>query len=227
MPPPDGGGGVNRKALIVIVAAIVLVVAGVVGVAVALTSGDDGKGDPGDTDDAGFCPAYQDYLDSFLRVDFEAPQEEQVQTMVNALKDYAAALEDRGAPDDMPEDARDGMELFVGWADKLDPDDFSGIEDFESFEDQFSEEENAAGEAFFGYVEEVCGGPPTDVPSLDLPTDLPTALPTELPPGLPSDFLSDIPSEFLTMLPSDFLSDIPSEYLTMIPSELLTMFPTQ
>jgi hypothetical protein len=233
---------VNGKALAVIIGAIVIVVGGVVGGAIALTSGDDddqGKDDnsstdPGDASVEEFCAPYQDYIDSFTSVDFSAPEEEQLQTLVGAIKDYAAAVDDVGAPDDMPDDAREGMEFLVGWADDLDPADFTSVEDFDNFDEQFSEDEKAAGDAFFAYVDETCGGVPTDVPSdlptdipSDLPTDLPSDLPTELLTDLPTDFLSGIPSEYLTMLPSDFLSGIPSEYLTMLPSEFLTLIPTE
>jgi hypothetical protein len=170
-------------------------------------------------------------MDSFLDADLSAPEEEQVQALVSAIKTYAETLDDLGTPEGMPDDAREGMEFLADWADDLDPADFTSIEDFENFDEQFSEDEQAAGDAFFAYVEETCGGP-TDVPT-DVPTELPTVpsdlptMPSEFPTELPSDFLSNIPSEYLTMLPSDFLSDIPSEYLTMIPSEFLTMFPTE
>lgn len=204
--------------------------------AVAVASGGDDDDDPADDDnnsdtsgDASieeFCAPYQDYMDAFLNLDYTAPEEEQVQTMVGGIKDYAAALDDIGAPDEMPDEARDGMEFLIDWADDLDPDDFTTIDDFESFEDEFSDDENAAGEAFFDYVEETCGGTPTE-----LPTDLPTDLPTELPTDLPTDFPTEIPSDFLSYLPSDFptefLTEIPSEYLTMLPSDFLSAFPTQ
>ena len=230
----------NGKALAVIIAAIVLVVAGVVGAAVALTTGDDDDdkaNDDNDSSDTGgeisveeFCEPFQTYMDSFLDVDITAPEEEQVQTLVGAIKDYAAALDDLGTPEGMPDDAREGKEVLVDWAEDLDLDHFTSIEDFENFEDEFSDDENAAGEAFFAYAEKTCSGAPTDLPTdipSDLPTDLPTEFPSDFPTELPSDFLSNIPSDYLTMLPSDFLSDIPSEYLTMIPSEFLTMFPTE
>lgn len=221
----------NGKALAVIIAAIVLVVGGIVA-AVAVASGgddDDSADDDNDSSDTSgdasieeFCAPYQDYMDSFLDVDFTAPEDQQVQSMVQAIKDYAAALDDLGAPDDMPDEAREGMEFLVDWADDLDPEDFTTIEDFENFDDEFSEDEDAAGEAFFAYVEETCGDTATE-----LPTDLPTDLPTELPTDLPTDFPTELPSDYLTMLPSDFMTMLPSEYLTMMPSDFMTMFPSE
>ena len=191
----------NGKALAVIIGAIVIVVGGVVGGAIALTSGDDddqasddnnSSSDNGDSSVEEFCAPYQDYMDSFTSVDFSAPEEEQVQTMVNAIKDYAAALDDVGAPDDMPDDAREGMEFLVGWADDLDPADFTSAEDFDNFDEQFSEEEQAVGDAFFAYVEETCGGGPTDVPT-DLPTDPPDGSPDGPADGLPDGAADGLP----------------------------------
>ena len=220
-----------------IIAAIVLVVGGIVAAVAVVSGGDDDDSaddDNNSSDTSGdasveeFCDAYQDYMDSFLNVDFTAPEDEQVQTMVNAMKDFAEAMDDIGAPEGMPDDARDGMEFLIDFADDLDPDDFNTIEDFEGFEDEFSEDENAAGEAFFAYVEETCGGP--DLPT-DIPTDLPTDLPTELPTDLPTDFPTDLPTDWMSYLPSDFptefLTAIPSDYLTMLPSDFLTAFPTE
>jgi hypothetical protein len=157
-------------------------------------------------------------MDSFLGVDFEAPEEEQVSTMVSAIKDYADALDDIGTPEGMPDDARDGMELLVDWADDLDPGDFTSIEDLENFGDQFSEEENVKGEAFFAYVEETCGGDPTDPEAS--PTDAATEEPTDSSTEMP-EIPSIDPSALLTMDPGDILSMIPREYHSLIPSEYL------
>ena len=220
-----------------IIAAIVVVVGGVVAGAVALTSGDDkGGGDKRSSrsDDASvaeFCEAYSSIASRMLDgIDLAASPEEQSAHAVEALRDWAAALDEIGAPDAMPDEARDGLEVVVETASELEPGDLQDLSDLESLQEDFSDAEQSAVQALEDYTTEHCNASiddlPTGLPS-DLPTGLPSDLPTTLPSDLPTDFLTDLPSDFLTMIPSDYLTMIPSDYLTMIPSDFLTMIPTQ
>ena len=119
---------------------------------------------------------------------------------VKAMKDWAAEMQDVGTPEDMPDDVRDGFEIFVDAARDL-PEDAS-LDDLQSFGDDLSEDDQAAGEAFGDWATEEC-------PNALLPTDLPTEL--------PSDLASDLPTEMPSELES-LMSDLPTD-----PSELESM----
>ena len=159
-----------------IIAAIVVVVGGVVAAAVALASGDDKRGGDqrssgsGDASVAEFCDAYSSLATRMLDgIDLTGSPEEQSESAVSVLQDWAVALEEIGAPEGMPDEARDGLELLVETASELDPGDLTNLSDLESLEEDFSDAEKEAAQALEDYTTENCS------PSIDdLPTDLPT-----------------------------------------------------
>lgn len=125
---------------------------------------------------------------------------------VKAIKDWAADMQDVGTPDDMPDDVRDGFEIFVDAARDL-PEDAS-LEDLQTFGDDLSEDDQAAGEKFGDWASQEC--PDALLPGVG---ELASDLPTELPSDLASDLPTELPSELESLM-----SDLPTD-----PSELESM----
>jgi hypothetical protein len=75
------------------------------------------------------------------------------------LKDLADKLEEVGTPEDMPEDAKKGLELLIGKIKEL-PDDATA-EDLAKVEKDFSEEDKANQEALQTYLGTKCINAPT------------------------------------------------------------------
>lgn len=126
---------------------------------------DDGDGGAGGSsssapDDASledFCGAFNGLFDEVMA---EAASGDSTK-MVRALKDWAAEIEEVGTPADMPEDARNGFELFVEQARGVDED--ATLADLERLGEGLSEAEQADGEAFSDWTTESC---PLDLPEL-------------------------------------------------------------
>ena len=74
--------------------------------------------------------------------------------VVKAVKEWAAGMEDVGTPDEMPDDARRGFDVFLDHAADLDED--MGIEDLQRLSTGLSKEEQADGEAFTTWVQDNC-----------------------------------------------------------------------
>lgn len=118
-----------------VVAALVLVLAG--------CSGSD-EPDAASTDD--FCAEFNALVEDVLGAGVDG--------QVTAVKDWAADMEDVGAPDEMPDDAQRGFALFLDHAADLDED--MGIEDLQRLGDGLSDDEQSDGEAFTGWVQDNC-----------------------------------------------------------------------
>ena len=129
-------------------ASLVLVAGGAVG------CGDDGGGGSakGD-DDSGastedFCGAFQAFADDLTDVTGEE------ENLGEILKKAAKRIEDVGTPKDIPDDAKEGLQLTLDAIADL-PDDASA-EDMSTLEDEFSEADKAKTDAFSKYLEETC-----------------------------------------------------------------------
>lgn len=120
-----------------------------VGGSMTACGGDDGVSD--DTvSTKDFCAAITKVQEAYAEVDGEAPTEEQV----SGVKDAVAELADQGLPEDVPDDARDGLELIAAEIADL-PDDATA-EDLQKAGEDFSEADDAKSEAFDDYVEDTC-----------------------------------------------------------------------
>lgn len=153
-------------------ASLVLVAGGAVG------CGDDGGGGSakGD-DDSGastedFCGAFQAFADDLTDVTGEE------ENLGEILKTAAKRIEDVGTPEDIPDDAKEGLQLTLDAIADL-PDDASA-EDMTGLEDGFSKEDKEKTDAFSDYLEKTCpdlgdssssesdsGGDSSDAPSDD------------------------------------------------------------
>ena len=180
--------------------------------------GDDGGGGgssaPDNTSTAEFCEAFNSL---FTEVMAKAGDGD-MSTVVSAIKEWAENMQEVGTPDDMPDEVRDGFEVFIDAASEIDED--ATLEDLQDLGGDLSEADQEAGDAFGDWATETC---PTAIPGLD---DLPSDLPTELPSDLES-MMSEMPSELASMmsdLPTDpselesMMSDLPTD-----PSELESM----
>ncbi len=133
-------------------ASLVLVAGGAVG------CGDDGDGggdggngggsDGGSASAEDFCAAFQGFQDDLGGM---TGQEE---NLGEILKDAAQQIEDVGTPEDIPDDAKEGLQLTLDALMAL-PDDAS-IEDMGGLEDDFSDADKEKTDAFTTYLEETC-----------------------------------------------------------------------
>jgi hypothetical protein len=186
----------------IIVAAVLIVAGGAVAAVLLLSGDDDGSDDAKDSPESASVEDFCDGLDAFdAEIDEDADADEQV----DRAHELAEDLMDIGTPEDIPEDARHGFEVYVGAFTEIEADDVEAFENAES-EDEFrellgiSEEDYADVTAFFTYAGENCfstDDAPTDIPTDAIPSDIPTdAVPTDFPTEIPSEFLSDFPSDF-------------------------------
>ncbi len=203
--------------------------AAALGLSLSACSGSPGTSAPSDASEDDFCEAYSSLQERvFEDLDLGATEEEQAQKVADAVRAWAEDLAAAGTPEGIPDEAREGYEVFVDAVQDL-PDDVTTA-DLDDLERDLSEDEQAAAEDFTSYAEDLCPSTfPTDLSSQldDLEDELPSDLPSELLENLPSDFPydelpsdlpSDFPSELLENLPSDFPYDeLPSDF----PSELL------
>jgi hypothetical protein len=95
-----------------------------------------------------FCGAAEEFENLFGELDVENSGDD-----VRALKDAAQELKDLGTPDDIPDDAREGLTLTLDKLIAL-PDDATA-DDFDAFF-AFDEEERAASMEFEGYLDDHC-----------------------------------------------------------------------
>lgn len=208
-PPPPTGGGSNKGKIALIVGLVVILLAGI-GTAVALVvSGDDDK--DGSVDKTAsteeFCKVYKQSEEFGDDTDLEAAQ------------DWASDMQDTGVPEDISDEARDGLELMIRTFKDAD-----SAEELDDADEKFSEEEKKSFEAFVTWAVKACYDMdlPSDmpsVPSID-PSDLPSLAPSDVPSFDPSDLPSIDPSDLPTFDPSDWessledleslLSDLPS-----------------
>lgn len=166
--------------------------------------GDGGSGSaaPDDASQEDFCEAFATLFKDIMAQALSGDPE----LTVKAIKDWADDMQDVGTPEDMPDEAREGFEVFIDAARDL-PDDAT-LEDLQALGDDLPEEDQAAGDAFGDWASETC--PDALLPGL--PSEIPSDLPTELPSDLES-MMSELPSDLESMM-----SDLPTD-----PSQLESM----
>ena len=137
------------------VATTALVLGGLTG-----CGGDDDGGGSSAPDDASkedFCSTFNGlYTDVMADVD---PDDDSA--AIKALKSWVDDMKEVGTPEDMPEDARKGFEVFIDEASKIDDD--ASMDDLDSLGDDLSDEDNDAAEAFGEWATDNC---PMDLPSI-------------------------------------------------------------
>ena len=140
---------------IALAAASLLLVAGG-----AAACGDDGGGKGSKASDGGgaadkgvstedFCGAFQDFSDDLEGV---TGTEE---NLGEILKKAAQRIEDVGTPDDIPDDAKEGLQLTLDAIDGL-PDDASAADMMSDIGADFTDEEQKSVDAFGDYLDKTC-----------------------------------------------------------------------
>jgi len=120
-------------------------------------------GAPTDASKDDFCEALND------ESVFEDADASDVGAYIDALKEQGENLEEVGTPDDISDDGREGFEIYIDAVKDLDADDFESLDDLDSIEDDYSDEENDQVDAFFEYGSDNCT---PDVPDVeDAPTE--------------------------------------------------------
>ena len=132
-------------------ASLVLVAGGAVGCGDD-SSGGSSKADGGSADKGAstedFCGAFQAFADDLQDV---TGQEE---NLGEILKKAAKKIEDTGTPEDIPDDAKEGLKLTLDSIQSL-PDDASA-EDMAGIEDDFSDADKKKTDAFSDYLDKTC-----------------------------------------------------------------------
>ena len=129
-----------------VAAALILVAGGAVG------CGDDDGGGGGSDDKTAsvddFCGAFQDFYDDLEGVTGEE------ENLGEILKKAAKRIEDVGTPEDIPDDAKEGLQLTLDAINDL-PDDASA-EDMAGIEKEYSDAEKEKTDAFTEYLGKTC-----------------------------------------------------------------------
>lgn len=153
-------------------------------------SSSDGSSAPDNASTDEFCDAFNSL---FTEVMAEAGTGD-MSKAVSAIKDWAENMQEVGTPDDMPDEVREGFEVFVDAASEIDED--ATLEDMQDFGGDLSEADQEAGDTFGDWATETC---PTELPGIgDLPSDIASDLASEMPTELPSELesmMSDLPTD--------------------------------
>jgi hypothetical protein len=118
--------------------------------------GGSGSEAPANASKEEFCGAFNDLFDDVLA---KASTDDSA-AAVRALKKWAADIGEIGTPAEMPDDARNGFEVFVDQTRDLDED--ATLADLEKFGEDVSDSDRADAEAFSDWTQDNC---PLDLPS--------------------------------------------------------------
>ncbi len=118
------------------------------------------SGPPDDASKEDFCDVVHNTAPFELSTDLA----QQTGPYARSLKSQAEHFEDVGTPEDIPDDAREGFEIYIDALDDVDADDLGNPE---NLKDEYSEDDPKV-EAFFTYQNEICVG------DLGVPTDFGT-----------------------------------------------------
>ena len=124
-------------------ASLVLVAGGAVG-----CGSDDGGSDDKTASKKDFCAAFQGFYDDLSGLTGTEDN------LGEILKKAAKKIEDVGTPDDISDDAKDGLQLTLDAIDEL-PDDATA-EDLSSLDSKFSDADQKKVDAFDSYLEKTC-----------------------------------------------------------------------
>ena len=135
-------------------AGFVLVLGGLAGCGGSDSDGGDGGdsgGMPTSASKEDFCGNFQGLAEDLGKLD---PQSD-ASTAVKALHDAADQMRETGTPEDIPDDARHGLEVTLDAISGL-PDDATS-DDISNLETTLSEEDQKDAAAFDKYLSEECG----------------------------------------------------------------------
>ncbi len=112
------------------------------------TASASASSDDGGTSTDDFCGAFAAFSDDLEGLTGEEPN------LGEILKEAAQRIEDAGTPEDISDDAKEGLQLTLDAIAAL-PDDATA-EDMTTLEQEFSEDEKAKTDAFSDYLEKTC-----------------------------------------------------------------------
>jgi hypothetical protein len=124
-------------------ASLVLVAGGAVA-----CGGDDGGGGGKTASKDDFCGAFEQFYQDLTGV------AEDEKNLAKVLKDAAKRIEDVGTPKDIPDDAKEGLELTLDAIHDL-PDDATS-DDIAELDSKFSDAEKKKTDAFSDYLDKTC-----------------------------------------------------------------------
>ncbi len=136
---------------------------------------DDGGGGGGGGADAGDAPdnaSTEDFCKVFTDVTSDLSGGGSADEQADAANEVADKFAETGTPEDMPEDARNGFEVFIGFLADVDADDIEAFEDADPADDEafadalgIDEDEVADVTAFFTFAATACVGDIGDLPT--------------------------------------------------------------
>ncbi len=177
-------GATARKAALV-VASTALALGALAGCGSDSDGGSDGGSSAGGASAGGdaskddFCTAFNGLVTDVLAKAGTGD----LSDAVSAIKDWAANMKEVGTPSDMPDDARQGFEVFVEAASNIDED--ATLGDLQSLGSELSQADQDAGESFGSWATENC---PAALPGIgDPPSELPSDMASLMPSDLPTD----------------------------------------
>jgi len=138
---------------------------------------DDGGGGGGaDAGDAPDNASTEEFCKVFTDVTADLSGGGSADEQADAAHEVADKFNDVGTPEDMPEDARNGFEVFIGFLGDVDADDIEAFSETDPSDDQafadalgIDEADVADVTAFFTYAATACVGDLSQLPS-DLPS---------------------------------------------------------
>lgn len=155
-------------------------------VSLSACGSDDSSGGGGDEPEAApESASVEDFCAAYTGDPSDLPSDPSPEEQVQSIQDAIEELADVGTPEDMPEEAKAGFDVYLEAAADLEPEDVQALEEAAQAPDPkaaseevlgFSEEEAAQVDALQQYGMETCvpeapSGAPTDIPS---PTQSPS-----------------------------------------------------
>ena len=134
-------------------AGFVLVMGGLAGCGGSDSDGDSGGdsgGMPTNASTEEFCGNFQSLSDDLSELDADSEASE----AIKALHDAADSMRETGTPEDIPADARHGLEVTLDAVTEL-PED-ADAEDISKLEDGMSEMDQEDSDAFDSYLSDTC-----------------------------------------------------------------------
>jgi hypothetical protein len=95
-----------------------------------------------------FCSGYEDFIKAL--VDIDTDEKEYGKKLKAAAKDF----EEVGVPDDISDDAKEGLEIVFDKIDELDDD--ASPEDISNLDSDLSKDDQKKADAFESYLEKTC-----------------------------------------------------------------------
>lgn len=112
--------------------------------------GDSGSSAPDNASTEDFCDTFATFFTDIMSEAMGGDPDQ----AVAAIKEWAGEMQEVGTPEDMPDEVRDGFEVFVDAAQDL-PDDAT-MDDLQNLGGDLSEADQDAGDAFGDWAGETC-----------------------------------------------------------------------